>query len=113
MVGVAVVVLEHAAAAEGHFSQEARFDQFTQRAIYGWPADMPFRDQILKMVHQLVGVEVVVMAEDLLDDNLPLSSYAFASRLQELSKTLFRRQGRGDGTERKVVRHGNEVDPKE
>ena len=111
--GVSVVVLEHAAAAEGHFFQEARFDQFTKSSIDGRPADLPFGDQILKMLHQLVGVEVVVMAEDLLDDNPPLSSYSLASRLQKLREALQRRQGRRDGTEREVVRHGNEADPKE
>lgn len=92
VIGVAVVVFEDAPAVEAHLAKQPRLDQFAQGAINGRAADFAPRDQLGQMAHQLVGVEMVVMAEDLFDDPAALLGDAFAASTQKLGKTLQRRR---------------------
>ena len=57
------------------------------------------------MLHQLVGVEVVVVAEDLLDDQPPLLGEPLAAAGEELGESLGRRQLDRNRPQRKALRH--------
>ena len=102
---IAVLVLIDATSAESHLANQPGLRQFTQRSIDRWPADLAFGDEVLQMIHQLVGVEVVVMAENLLDDNPTLLRDSLAARLEKLHEPILRWLWRLDGTERVVARH--------
>ena len=104
--GVAVLMFVDAASPEGHLADQAGFGQFAEGAVDRGPAHLAFGDQLLEMVHQLVGVEVVVMAEDLLDDDPALVGDPFAARLEELHEPIHGGLGRFDRAERVVTRHG-------
>lgn len=90
--GIAVIVLEDAPSAQGHLAQQAGRHQFPERPVDRGPAELAARDRLGKMGHQLVGVEVIVVAEDLLDDPPPLAGEPFAPRLEKLGKPLQGRQ---------------------
>src|ERR1051325_3435887 len=59
---VAVIVLEDGAFAEIDAAQETRVHELVERAIHGRPADAEALH--LHLVDQLIGVEVIVLAED-------------------------------------------------
>ena len=104
--GVSVLVLEDAPCAQRQFADQARLDQFTERAIDRRPAEFPRGQERAEVFEQFVGVEMVVMAEDLLDDQPPLFGQPFAAALQKLPKTLDRRGGHLDWSQGKVFWHG-------
>ena len=57
------------------------------------------------MLHQLVGVEMVVMAEDLFDDQASLAGHPLATAFEELRETLQRRKVDLNRSEREGLRH--------
>ena len=81
---VAIIVLVDRASAEGHLSQDARFDELRERAIHGRPADLAMLAAFRHLGGQLVGVEVLMALADLFDNQPPLLRDALAARLQEL-----------------------------
>ena len=78
-----------------------------ERAIDRRPAEFSRRQERTQVFEQFVGVEMVVMAEDLLDDQPPLFGQPLAAAFQELPKTLDRRGGNLNRTEGKVFGHGS------
>jgi hypothetical protein len=104
--GVAVFVLEDAPRAQREFADQARLDQFAERAIDRRAAEFPFGQKWAEVFEQFVGVEMVMMAEDLLDDQPPLFRQPFAAAFEELAETLDRRGGHVDRPEGKAFRHG-------
>ena len=90
---VAVVVLVDGPAAERHLSQQARFDQLVERAVDGRPTDRAGFRLAGEAGHQLVGVEVVVPLEDMVDQDPPLLRDPLAAALQVLFEPLLRREG--------------------
>jgi hypothetical protein len=68
VVWIAVFVFENAACAQREFANQPGFDQLAERSIDRRTAELPRRQQWSQMVKQLVGIEMVVMAENLLDD---------------------------------------------
>lgn len=103
--GIAVFVLVDASPAQGHLADQAGLGQLAEGAVDRRAAHLALGDQLLQMVHQLVGVEVVVMAEDLLDDEAALLSDPLPPRLEKLHEPILGRLGWFDGTERIVARH--------
>ncbi len=85
---IAVVVFIDGAAAEVHLSQEARIDQLGECAIDGGPAYFAVARLFRERGQQLVGVEVIVVAEDLLDDHPARLSVALSFGPQILLKPL-------------------------
>ena len=87
--GVSVLVLvDGPAAPQAHLMKHARLDQLTQRAINGGPAELPPGNESLEVLHQLVGVEVVVMAEDLLDDQARAVPSAACRGFAEIGRSV-------------------------
>lgn len=62
--------------------QKPCFDQFAQRSVNRGTAHLTRRDLFPKMVHEVFGVEVVMMAEHLVDNDLPLRGHPFALRTE-------------------------------
>jgi hypothetical protein len=93
VVGIAVVVLENATAAQRHLLEESCFDELDERAVDGRPTDAALDDQLGQVRHEFVGVEVVVVAENLLDDQPTLVREPLAARLKELAEPFRGRLG--------------------
>src|SRR5690349_3010437 len=69
---IAVVVLVDGPAAERHLAEEPGFDQFVERAVDRGPADFFFVYTAAEAIDQLVGVEMVVTLEDVVDEGATL-----------------------------------------
>ena len=80
--GIAVLVLVHAPRAERHFADQARLDQFGKRAINRGPAEPPRGQERAKVLEQFLGVEMIVVAEHLLDDLPSLRGQPLAAAFQ-------------------------------
>lgn len=89
--GVAVGMFVDAAPGEHHFSDQPGLGQFGERAVDGGPADLAAGYGFAQMGHEFIGVKVVVVAENLLDDDAALLRNPFSTRFEELRKTLQRR----------------------
>ena len=85
---VAVVVFVDGPATERHFAEEARFDQFVERAVNGWAADFVAVVATGEAVDQLVRVEVVVTFEDVVDECPALLRDPLAAALQVFLESL-------------------------
>lgn len=103
--GITVVVFIHAAPPERHRPQHPGLNQFAQRAVDGRPADLACRNERAKVVDQLFGVEVIVMAEHHFHDQPALAGQPLAPALQELYESLGGRKLDIDRSERETVRH--------
>ena len=66
VLGIAVVVLIDAAAVKDEFSQQSRIDKLGQCAINGGPADVAGLPAGGELLHELVGIEMLVPGEDVL-----------------------------------------------
>lgn len=89
---VAVVVLVYRAAIERHFAQQARFDQFIERAIDSGPTNRTDFWFAVQAGDQLVGVEVVVPFEDVVHQHAALLRDPFAAALEVLFEPLLWRE---------------------
>jgi hypothetical protein len=78
MLGIAVVMFIDIPAAQGHFFQQASFAQLCQSAIDGWPRNLPTGDHLLEMFEEFFGIEVVMVAEHLFNNQSPLHRQPFA-----------------------------------
>lgn len=109
VLGVAVVVFVNCAAAEGHFHQQPCLDEFVQCAIDGRSTDFAARflhDRIpLEILHQLIGVEVLVPREDEVDQSPPLLRGPLPLALQIFLKPLLRRGRDLNFAEGKIAGH--------
>ena len=65
--GVTVIVLERGAIRQAELAEQARLDQESQRPVDRGAAD-PLSG-IVKFSHQLIGIEVLVGMEDVVDQN--------------------------------------------
>jgi len=89
--GVAVVVFIDASGTQGHPPQQPGIDQFIERAIDRRPADLSGRQQRAEVIEQFLNVEMVVVAEHLVDDQLPLRGQSFAGGIEKFGEPQRRR----------------------
>ena len=102
---VTVIVLVDGPVVEHHLAQQAGIDQLGQGAIdrgaaYALPTHL-----LAQLLEQLIGVEMLVVAENPFDDDPPLLGDPFATALQEFLEPLERRQADVDGAEGKIMAH--------
>ena len=102
---VAVLMFVDTPAGERHLADQTGFGQFAERAIDGRTAHFAPGDQLLQVVHQLVGVEMIVMAENHVDDGLPLPGHSLVLGRQELGKPFAGRLRHLYAAERIVLCH--------
>ena len=69
---IPIVVLVDRPPAQIHPSQQARLDQFVQRAINRRPTDLLSQVEPRQIGDQLIGVKVVVPLENKIDERPPL-----------------------------------------
>lgn len=96
---IAVVVFINGAAVEDKFAQESRIDEFRQRAINGRTADMARLPAGRQLLHELIGVEMLVPREDVLDQRQPLLRDPHAATLEEFDEPVAWREGDRNGAE--------------
>jgi hypothetical protein len=106
VLGIAVVMLIDAAAVEHELAEEPRIDKLAQRAIDGRPADVPFLSARRKLLHELVGIEMLVPREDVIDERQPLLRDAHAAALQVFDEPLAWGRGDGNVAQGGLVGHG-------
>ena len=106
VLGIAVVVLIDGPAVEDELAEQARIDEFAERAIDGRPADVPRVPAGRELLHELVGVEMLVPREDVLDQGQPLLRDAHAAALQILDEPVAGRERNGNVAERSLIGHG-------
>ena len=92
VLGVSVVVVEDGAAVELETVEQPRVDALAERAVDRRRADVVRFTAPGKPFDQFFGVKVVVLAEDLVDQKLPLTGLTQAARLQIFGEPLFGRQ---------------------
>ncbi len=90
VLGVAIIVLVDRAALELEAFQQSGVDKFTQRPIDRRTADIVLGPFARQAVNQFVGIKMVVMAKDLINQRFPLAGLSKPARLQILLKTLLR-----------------------
>ncbi len=96
---VAVVVLVNTSTVQLETSQESRIDKFFQSAINGRPRYVVGTPFPWELVHQLVGVEMLVVAEDSFNQETPLFGISLPTALQILFETLNRRHRDGHASQ--------------
>ena len=90
VLGVAIIVFVDAAAVEFKTPQQAGIDELFQRAVDRRAADVVVFAFPGKLIDELVGVEVFVMAEDLFDQVSTLLSLSQPAAEQVFLETLHR-----------------------
>lgn len=85
---VAVIVVINGAAVELETVQQPRIDAFTQRPVHGRRADVVRLATARETFDQFLSIKVIVLAEDLFDQELPLCRLPLPSRLEILRETL-------------------------
>ena len=106
VLGVAVVVFEDGAAVEGELSQQAGFYEFVEGSIDRRPTDSPSVAPLRQLFQELVGVEMFVMAEDVIDQQAAGLRHSHPTALQVLFKTLERSRGNLDASQCVIAAHG-------
>ena len=99
VLGIAVVVLVHGPPAEVHFPQKAGFHQFRQTAVDGRPAHLAGADAANEFCQEVFGIEVIVLAEHLFDQDPALLGKPLPLALQVFLKPLDGREGYFDRAE--------------
>lgn len=108
VLGVAVIVLVNAPTAQAHRPQQAGIHQFVERTVNSRSADsLPVN--LSAAENQLVGIEMVVPLENVIDKLQPLLRNPFALALQILHKPVARRRGDFDRFQSKFASHINET----
>jgi len=103
---IAVVMLIDGASVEHELPKQPRIHKLRQRPVDGRPADVTRLPGLWQLLHELVRVEVLVVAEDMVHQRQPLRRDPHAAALQELDEAVPRSEGNLHGTERIGVRHG-------
>ncbi len=105
VLGIAVVVLIDGPAVEDELAQQARIDEFAERAIDGRPADVPFGPARRELLHELVGVEMLVSRKDVIDQGKPLLGHPHAAALEIFHEPVAGRKRDGDVAQRGLFGH--------
>ena len=92
VLGVAVVVLIHGPAVEHELAQESRIDELSERPIHRRAAYMPGLTRPGQLLHELIGVKMLVPREYMLHQCQPLLRHPHPAALQILNKPLARRK---------------------
>lgn len=103
--GVAVVVLIDGPAVENELAEQAGVDELGERAIDRRPADVPRLAARRELLHELVGIEMLMAAKDVVDQGQPLLGHSHAAALQVLDEPIPRRKRDGHTFERSIRRH--------
>ena len=85
---VTIVVLVNAAAVQLETSQEPCVNKFFQSPVNSGPRYVVEAPFARKLVHQLVSVEMLMVAKDSFDQKTPLLGVSLASALKVLLETL-------------------------
>jgi len=96
---VAIVVFVNAASIKLETSQKSRVNKFFERPVNSgsrYVVEAPFAR---KLVHQLVGVEMLMVAKDPFDEKTPLLGVSLASALKVLLEPLDRRHRNGHASQ--------------
>lgn len=88
VLGVAIVVFVNAATVEFETSQKPCVDEFFERSVDSWAADVVRVPLARQLVDQLVGIEMLVSAKDLFDQKDLLLCLAQSATKQVLFKPL-------------------------
>jgi hypothetical protein len=104
---IAVVVFINSSAAEIHLVQQPGIDHLFERSVNRCTADIASLWILLEIEEQLVRVEMLVTAGNLLDNYPALLCDPLSLGLQKLLKPLERREGDFDGAKGKIVGHGS------
>jgi hypothetical protein len=88
---IAIVVFVDAAAIQLKATQKPGVDKLFERSVDGGPRYVIGRALAGQLFDQLVGVKVLMMAEDLVDQKSTLIRIAQITTLQVLLKSLVRR----------------------
>lgn len=105
---VAIVVFIDRAAVEREAAEQAGVDEFIQRAIDRRPTDVVRVAGWRQLFHQLIGVEMFMPAEDVIDQRQPLLRDAHPFALKKLDKPIAGRKGNRNAFERFGFRHDNQ-----
>ena len=92
MLGVAVIVVVDGAAVELKTIEQPGVDTFTQGAIDGRGADVVRFPPPWQSLDQLFGVEMLVLAEHLVDQEFSLAGLPQPARLQVLAEPFLGRE---------------------
>ncbi len=111
VLGIAVIVLINGTAVEDELAQQPRIDELAERAIDGRSADVPLLAAAGKLLHELIGIEMLMPREDLLDQCQPLLRDAHVAALQVFDKPLAGREGDGHATQRILIGHKPPMPP--
>jgi hypothetical protein len=103
---IAVIVLVDGPPVEHKLAEQPSVDKLRKRPIDRRPADVPRLPGLRQLLHQLVGIKVLVVAEDMVHQRQPLRRHAHPAALQELNKPVPRGEGNLHGTERIGISHG-------
>ena len=109
VLGIAVTMLERTAATKAEFAKKASLDKQRERSINGGAADP--HSPIAHALKELVGLEMIVPLENVLDDLHPLASHFEFLQLKELAEFIDRELADRDRGEvvpfaRVAVTHG-------
>ena len=92
---VTIVVLVNAAAVKLKTSQEPRVNKFFQRSVNSGSRYVVEAPLARKLVHQLVGVEMLMVAKDSFDQESPLLGVSLTTALKILLEPFDRRHRNG------------------
>jgi hypothetical protein len=93
---IPVVMFVNGTTSKRHLSQEARVHQFTEGAVYGGSTDRPSLSNSIQLVDQVVGIEVLMPAKNMIHQQSSLLRNPFPPTLKKFLKSLLRRQGNLD-----------------
>ena len=93
---IAVVVFVYRAPVEDEFAKETRIDEFAERAINGGAADMAGLAAIGQLLHELLGVKMLMTRENMFDEGQSLLGHAHTATLEIFDEAVARGKGDGD-----------------
>ncbi len=89
---ITVVVLVNGSSIELERTKKSSVDEFLESSINGGTTDVVRLTLPGKLINQGIGVEVIMLTEDVLNQELALLGLPKASALKIFFKALFRRQ---------------------
>ncbi len=91
MLRISVVVFVDAATFQFKLSQQSGINELNQSAIDRWSTDVPRFASGRQAIHQLIRIKVFVIAENQIQQHLPLLSAPHPTTLQIVTKPLLGR----------------------
>ena len=88
VLGIAVIVFIHRTPRQLELTQQPRVDKFVQRAVYRGTADVARFSLARQLVDQRVGIEVVVLAEHVIDQQAALLGVPHPATVQVFLEPL-------------------------